>query len=132
MRMFHRARETWATRQRTSGEPTSRNGASSFHLIWDLPPTPLLECSAVLEVVVPPQVPRLYFWALQASFASGSRFHGGAHIGLQWNTRHPGGTAARRGPPVADAPGRRARRPKLHTLALQAATAPRPRPPPPP
>jgi hypothetical protein len=93
MRLFHRAHEAWAARQRVSGEPASRNGASSFHLIWDLPPTPLLECSAVLEVVVPPQVPRLHFWALQASFAGGSRLHGGAHLGIQWNSRHPGNTA---------------------------------------
>jgi hypothetical protein len=94
LRLFQRASEAWASRQRTSGEPGSRNGASSFHLFWDIPPQPLLECSAVLEVVVPPPTRRLYFWALQASFSSGNRMHGGAHIGLQWNARHPGGTAA--------------------------------------
>lgn len=84
----------WSQRQRTSGEPASRNGASSFHLFWDLESRPLLQCSAVLEVVVPPSNPRLYFWALQASFASGSKMAGGAHLGLQWNTKFPGGTAA--------------------------------------
>ena len=33
---------------------------------------------------------RLYFWALQTSFISDSGTHGAAHIGLQWNPRHPG------------------------------------------
>ena len=48
----------------------------------------------MLEVVIPPPTRRLYFWALQASFSSGNRMHGGAHLGLQWNARYPGGTAA--------------------------------------
>jgi hypothetical protein len=48
----------------------------------------------VLEVVAPPQLKRLYFWALQASFASESQIRGGAHLGLQWNRHYPGGTAA--------------------------------------
>ncbi len=43
---------------------------------------------------MPPLSRRLYFWALQASFSSGNRMHGGAHLGLQWNARYPGGTAA--------------------------------------
>jgi len=94
MRWFSRATEAWAERSRTSGEPGSRNGASSFHLLWGLSSQPLLECSAVLEVVVPPSNSRLYFWALQATFATGQQLHGGAHIGLQWNTKHPGGGAA--------------------------------------
>jgi hypothetical protein len=83
----------WDARQRTSGEPSSGNGASSFHLLWDLPQVPLAEVAATLEVVVPPMVPRLYFWALQVSFASSARLQGGAHLGLQWNPRHPGSTA---------------------------------------
>ena len=94
VRWFQRASEAWAQRQRTSGEPASGNGASSFHLFWGLPSQPLLQCSAVLEVVVPPSVPRLYFWALQASFASGAHLQGGAHLGLQWNSKHPDGGAA--------------------------------------
>lgn len=48
----------------------------------------------MLEVVVPPSNPRLYFWAIQASFASAATLHGGAHLGLQWNTKFPGGCAA--------------------------------------
>lgn len=48
----------------------------------------------MLEVVVPPSVDRLYFWALQASFSQGPGDEPGAdggagHVGLQWNGRHP-------------------------------------------
>ena len=32
----------------------------------------------------------LVFWALQVDFASGWGSAGGAHLGLQWNPRHPG------------------------------------------
>src|SRR5512136_1812661 len=92
-RNLSRAAAAWQARQRTSGEPRSENGASSFHLIWDLPQVPLRQVEATLEVVVPPAVPRLYFWALQVSFASGPRLQGGAHLGLQWHPRYPGGTA---------------------------------------
>lgn len=82
-------------RPRTTGFPRSANGASSFHLRWLLPPgEPLVEVTAVLEVLGPPTVDRLYFWALQASFADGRSSAGAAHIGLQWNPRHPGGRAA--------------------------------------
>ena len=35
----------------------------------------------------------LYFWALQASFLDGGRSYGAAHIGLQWNPRHPSNAA---------------------------------------
>jgi len=52
-----------------------------------------VECSAVLEVLVPPVVPRLYFWALQVDFSSANRIHGSAHLGLQWNRHHRGSTA---------------------------------------
>jgi len=78
----------------------SRSQASSFHLLWRLPPEVergaigLAEVSAVLEVLVPPQVPSLYFWALQVDFVAGHRVLGGAHVGLQWNARYPGNTAA--------------------------------------
>lgn len=92
-RTFHRLSSAWASRQRISGEPTSGNGASSFHLIWELPADPLAEVSATLEILTPPRVHRLYFWALQASFAAGAQLRGGAHLGLQWNPRHPGSTA---------------------------------------
>ena len=78
---------------RTSGEPRSSNGASSFHLRWDLY-SEFDEISVVLEVVEPPTVDRLYFWALQADFADGAgRSTGGAHLGLQWHPEYPGSTA---------------------------------------
>ncbi|HVE47855.1 MAG TPA: hypothetical protein VNA57_14045 [Acidimicrobiales bacterium] len=79
---------------RTSGEPGSANGASSFHLRWLIDgDEPLSEVSAVLEVVEPPAVDRLYFWALQVSFDGAGGEAGGAHIGLQWNRSHPGSRA---------------------------------------
>ncbi len=82
---------------REAGPPRSPNGASSFHLVWELPAAArsarLVEVSAVLEIVVPPQVPALDFWALQVDFLAGDRFRGGAHTGLQWNRRYPGYTA---------------------------------------
>lgn len=90
------ARFPWlsGSRLRTTGRPTSSNGASSFHLRWLLAPgDPLVEVSAVLEVLVAPAVDSLYFWALQASFAGGGD-RGAAHLGLQWNANHPGGGAA--------------------------------------
>lgn len=84
----------WSSRVRVRGEPGSGNGASSFHLGWRIDEArPLVEVSAVLEVVVPPAVDRLYFWALQVSFLDGARHLGAAHVGLQWNRNHPGGGA---------------------------------------
>lgn len=79
----------------TTGYPTSANRASSFHLRWGgLPPREaLVEIAVTLEVVEPPAVPELYFWALQASFLDRGRETGGAHLGLQWYARHPGSTA---------------------------------------
>lgn len=65
------------------GDPRSSNGASSFHLTWRVPPVELSSVSAVLTVVRPPVVDRLYFWALQVSF-DGSGGGAGAHVGLQW------------------------------------------------
>ncbi|HEX2700587.1 MAG TPA: hypothetical protein VHM89_10345 [Acidimicrobiales bacterium] len=90
------ARFPWlrGTGQRTTGRPTSANGASSFHLTWVLGPAPaLVEVSAVLEVLVPPAVDSLYFWALQVGFADGAGDRGAAHVGLQWNARHRAGRA---------------------------------------
>lgn len=80
---------------RTSGRPTSSNRASSFHLRWGGLPAGVraVAAEAVLEVVEPPSVPELYFWALQVTFAQGGRRFGGAHLGLQWHPRHPGSTA---------------------------------------
>jgi hypothetical protein len=68
--------------------PTSANGASSFHLWWDIT-GPFDEVAAVIEVTEPPPVEKLYFWALQVNFGSA----GGAHLGLQYHPRYPGGTA---------------------------------------
>jgi hypothetical protein len=91
---------------RVAGPPRSPNGASSFHLIWEMPDRMpqrsaaggraalrLVEVSAVLEVLVPPQVPFLYFWALQMDFEEGGLTWGGGHTGLQWNPRFSGNTA---------------------------------------
>ena len=71
------------------------NGVSSFHLWWQglEGVAPLVEVSATFEVLQPPTASRLYFWALQASFLDGGRSYGAAHIGLQWNPRHPGNAA---------------------------------------
>jgi hypothetical protein len=63
-----------------------------MHLHW-LPAVELLEASVVLEVLMAPQVPHLYFWALRVSFASPAGLTGGAHLGLQWIPTHPGSTA---------------------------------------
>ncbi len=80
---------------RIAGRPPSGNGASSFHLHWQMPSSaPLVGVQATFEVVASPAVDHLYFWALQASFGDGVRTHGGAHLGLQWNDRHPENTAA--------------------------------------
>jgi hypothetical protein len=77
----------------TTGRPTSSNGASSLHLMWDPPPVRATAVEAVLEIVEPPTVAALYFWALQVSFAGPAGGGGGAHLGLQWFDRHPGSTA---------------------------------------
>lgn len=78
---------------RAPHSPRTPNGASSFHLLWQMEPEPLQEVSAVLEVLAPPGVAALYFWALQVEFAEGARGRGGAHVGLQWHPRFPGSTA---------------------------------------
>jgi hypothetical protein len=73
---------------RVSGEPQSANRASSMHLWWTLPPMErLTSVSATLEILEPPVVDRLYFWALQVSFVEPDG--GGAHLGIQHNRRHP-------------------------------------------
>lgn len=75
--------------ERVSGPPPSGNGASSFHLSWDVPPEPLAEVSATIEVIEPPTVPKLMFWAIQASFSDGQRRFGAAHFGLQYHPAYP-------------------------------------------
>ena len=89
---YHSGMGIFSRRLRDHGEPRSPNGASSMHLWWELPGR-LVEVAATLEVVMPPAVPRLYFWALQVSFDDGRRHRGGAHLGLQAHPAHPGGTA---------------------------------------
>jgi hypothetical protein len=83
----------FAKRERVRGYPTSSNRASSMHLHWDPPPPAVREVAVTLEIVEPPTVPELYFWALQASFVDRGRRVGGAHLGLQWYSLHPGSTA---------------------------------------
>jgi hypothetical protein len=87
---------------RVAGFPTSSNRASSFHLSWQLPSlkdsaggaTAITAVAVTLEILEPPSVERLYFWALQADFADESGRHGGgAHLGLQWHPGHPESTA---------------------------------------
>lgn len=77
----------------TSGRPRSANAASSFHLVWEPPSGVWTAAEATLEVVTPPAVDALYFWALQVSFTERGRSAGGAHLGLQWYPIHPGSTA---------------------------------------
>ena len=80
-RLVRRVADRMAPGPRTTGRPPSANGASSFHLIWDVPPgLELVEAAVTLVVPEVPVVDRLYFWALQVSFPDGS----GAHLGLQW------------------------------------------------
>ena len=89
-----RGRRRRGDRPRDTGLPPSANGASSLHLWWevDVPDPvaePVVEVAATLEVLVPPRVPRLYFWALQAGFSEGRRGHGAGHLGLQWDGGDP-------------------------------------------
>ncbi len=47
----------------------------------------------MLEVLIPPAVADLYFWALQVDFTARGRSTGGGHTGLQWNRDFAGSTA---------------------------------------
>jgi hypothetical protein len=76
-----------------SGRPPSGNGASSLHLVWQAPPGDWVTAEATLEILEPPAVDKLYFWAMQVSFHDRGRQGGAGHIGLQWHGAHPGGTA---------------------------------------
>ena len=64
-----------------------------MHLYWEVPPQPLTEVRADLTVLEPPEVTKLYFWALQVNFVSKGVDRGGAHIGLQHHPAYPGGGA---------------------------------------
>jgi hypothetical protein len=73
-------------RERVSGTPASANGASSFHLWWDLPfGERLTAANVTLHVTRRPDLDRLVFFALQVAFVKPNG--GGAHLGLQ---HHPG------------------------------------------
>ena len=76
-------------------------GASSLHLWWDVA-GPVVSVAVTVEVLVPPAVPTLVFWALQASFTDRGRRYGGGHVGLQAHPSHPGGTAVNWGGYGAD------------------------------
>jgi hypothetical protein len=76
---------------RTSGFPTSSNGASSLHAWWRPRTTAVRETEVTLTVTRPPAVDHVYFWAMQASFVTASgAYRGVAHVGLQWHPSHPG------------------------------------------
>ena len=81
-------------RERVSGKPTSSNGASSLHLFWQIPPSPLRSVAVTLTIEEPPTSPDLFFWALQASFLDNGRRTGAAHLGLQHHPQYPGSGAA--------------------------------------
>ena len=59
--------------------------ASSFHVWWMTSDQFAPTVSVDLTVLTEPDTNDLCFWALQIGFASS-----GAHLGLQWNPRHPG------------------------------------------
>ena len=97
--------DRWRHRPRwdgSTGPPRSGNGASSFHLFWDVPPGAWTAVEATLEVLVAPAAPALYFWALQASFVDRGRSGGAGHLGLQWYPPHPASTAVNWGGYGAD------------------------------
>lgn len=75
--------------ERTSGRPPSGNGASSFHLFWEVPPVGFREVQATIEIVEPPTVDMLYFWALQVDVSDRGSRRGGAHFGLQHHPSYP-------------------------------------------
>ena len=67
-----------------------------MHVWWEHDPSVdgPTQVAATLEIIEPPSVDRLYFWALQATFVDDRRQPvGTAHLGLQWYAAHPGGTA---------------------------------------
>ena len=81
------------TSERTTGKPTSSNGASSLHLNWSPVPPNVHAVSIDLTIVEPPTTNDLYFWAMQASFTSGNHSHGAGHIGLQHISGYPNNAA---------------------------------------
>jgi len=95
LRAFLAADAATTPAERLTGRPTSSNRASSHHLFWITHSNePIVEIRATLEIVEPPTVDDLYFWALQASFTDGSTNFGGAHLGLQHHPKYPDSRAA--------------------------------------
>ena len=77
-----------------------------MHVWWDDAAGASTEVAATLEILEPPTVRRLYFWALQATFVDDrGRAIGTAHLGLQWYAAHPGGTAVNWGGYRSDGSG---------------------------
>jgi len=75
-------------RERVSGAPTSANGASSFHLWWDVPyGERFTSASVTLDVSRQPDLDRLVFFAMQVAFVKPGG--GGAHLGLQHHPAFP-------------------------------------------
>src|SRR5438105_4146046 len=78
---------------REKGLPGSSNQASSMSLAWTIA-LPVRSARAILEILYPPRVDALYFWALQVSFVDpDGTDHGAGHLGLQWSAQFPGKTA---------------------------------------
>ena len=75
-------------RERVAGSPSSGNGASSFHLWWDVPFGDRMKAASVtLEITRRPALDRLVFFALQVAFVKPGG--GGAHLGLQHHPDFP-------------------------------------------
>jgi len=81
-----------SVRERVAGSPSSSNGASSFHLWWDVPHGDHLKSATVtLEISRRPDLDRLVFFAMQVTFIEPGG--GGAHLGLQHHPGHPARSA---------------------------------------
>jgi len=77
-----------SVRERVAGSPSSSNGASSFHLWWDVPYGDRLKSATItLEIARRPDLDRLVFFAMQVAFIKPGG--GGAHLGLQHHPGHP-------------------------------------------
>ncbi len=93
MGLLDRFRSAFSPWDGTSGRPPSGNGASSLHLSWPAPTGEWVAAESTIEVLRPPTVNKLYFWAMQVSFSDQGRRGGAGHIGLQWHFDHPDKTA---------------------------------------
>jgi hypothetical protein len=82
--------------QRTSGLPTSSNGASSA--IIAVPPIVASEVSATIQVITVPTTANVEFWALQVDYIDdfGTSI-AVVHTGLQYHPSYPGNRAVNYG-----------------------------------